>query len=347
MKPSHPHESHDKADHGHRHGVIDPKIAGTQRGKWAVKWSFAALLLTALLQVIVVALSGSVALLADTLHNVGDAFTAIPLWIAFNLVRRKPTRRFTYGLGRLEDLAGVFIVLVILASAAAAGYESVVRFLDPQPVKRVWVVAAAALIGFAGNEWVARLRIRVGRGINSAALEADGRHARIDGLTSLSVLFSAIGSRLGYSLVDPIVGLLITLAIVHIVWDTAKTVLMRLLDGIDPRLVDEIQAAVKRTEGVEDISEVRVRWIGHQLLAEVNLAVQGDVSVAAGHDIADNARRAVLQQLDFISNVVIHVDPLDSSGEAFHQSHGATGTSDVLFLASKSFSHSIGKKVEL
>jgi len=197
-----------------------------------------------------------------------------------------------------------------------------VRFLDPQPVKLVWVVAAAALIGFAGNEWVARLRIRVGREINSAALETDGRHARIDGLTSLSVLFSAIGSRLGYPLVDPIVGLLITLAIVHIVWDTAKTVLMRLLDGVDPQQVDEIEAAVKGTEGVEDISEVRVRWIGHQLLAEVNLAVNADVSVAAGHDITDKARRAVLRQLDFISNVVIHIDPLDSSGEAFHRREG-------------------------
>jgi cation diffusion facilitator family transporter len=322
MKRSHAHDPPGKAGHGHQHGVIDPKIASTRRGKWAVKWSFAALMVTALLQMIVVALSGSVALLADTLHNVGDAFTAIPLWIAFNLVRRGPSRRFTYGLGRLEDLAGVIIVLVILASAVAAGYESVARFFDPRPIKMVWVVAAAALIGFAGNEIVARFRIRVGREINSAALEADGRHARIDGLTSLSVLFSALGSRLGYPLVDPIVGLLITLAIVHIVWNTAKTVLMRLLDGVDPQLVDEIEAAVKGTDGVEDTSEVRVRWIGHQLLAEVNLAVKADVSVAAGHNIADNARRAILQQLDFISNVVIHVDPLDSSGEAYHHTEG-------------------------
>jgi len=322
MKPSQRHDFHDHADHGHQHGVIDPKITSTERGKWAVKWSFALLMVTALLQVVVVAFSGSVALLADTLHNLGDAFTALPLWIAFSLVRRKPTRRFTYGLGRLEDLAGVFIVLVILASAAAAGYESVVRFFDPRPVKLVWVVAAAALIGFAGNEWVARLRIKVGQEINSAALEADGRHARVDGLTSLSVLFSALGSRLGYPLVDPVVGILITLAILHIVWDTAKTVLMRLLDGADPRLVGEIESAVKRTEGVEDISEVRVRWIGHQLLAEVNLAVEADLSVAAGHDVAENVRHAILQQLDFISNVVIHVDPLDSSGEAFHRSEG-------------------------
>jgi cation diffusion facilitator family transporter len=309
---------HDDADHRHQHGVTDPKITGTERGKWAVKWSFGLLMATALLQVVVVALSGSVALLADTLHNVGDAFTALPLWIAFNLVRRKPTRRFTYGLGRLEDLAGVLIVLVILASAAAAGYESVVRLLEPRPVQMAWVVAAAAVVGFAGNEWVARLRIKVGQEIQSAALEADGRHARVDGLTSLSVLFGALGSWLGYPLVDPVVGLLITLAILHISWDTAKSVFMRLLDGADPHLVDEIEAAARRADGVEDISEVRVRWIGHQLLAEVNLAVKADVSVATGHDIAESARRAILRQLDFISNVVIHVDPLDSSGEAYH-----------------------------
>jgi cation diffusion facilitator family transporter len=322
MKRSRHHKFHDDAGHRHQHGAIDPKITSTERGKWAVKWSFALLMVTALLQVIVVAFSGSVALLADTLHNLGDAFTALPLWIAFILIRRKPTRRFTYGLGRLEDLAGVFIVLVILASAAAAGYESVVRFFDPRPVKLVWVVAAAALIGFAGNEWVARLRIKVGQEIKSAALEADGRHARIDGLTSLSVLFGALGSRLGYPLVDPVVGMLITLAILHIVWDTAKSVLMRLLDGVDPGLVDKIESAVKRTDGVEDISEVRVRWIGHQLLAEINLAVKATLSVAAGHDVAEKARHAILQQIDFISNVVIHVDPLDSSGEAFHRSEG-------------------------
>jgi cation diffusion facilitator family transporter len=182
----------------------------------------------------------------------------------------------------------------------------------------VWVVAAAAVVGFAGNEWVARLRIKVGQEIQSAALEADGRHARVDGLTSLSVLFGALGSWLGYPLVDPVVGLLITLAILHISWDTAKSVFMRLLDGADPHLVDEIEAAARRADGVEDISEVRVRWIGHQLLAEVNLAVKADVSVATGHDIAESARRAILRQLDFISNVVIHVDPLDSSGEAYH-----------------------------
>ncbi len=319
MKPSQPHASREPGDHHHRHGVVDPKIAGTRRGKWAVKWSFAALMLTALLQVIVVALSGSVALLADTLHNIGDGFTALPLWLAFTLVHRKPTRRFTYGLGRLEDLAGVFIVMVILASAAAAGYESVHRLLHPQPVKMLGGVAAAVLIGFAGNEFVARLRIKVGKEINSAALEADGHHARVDGLTSLSVLLSTLGVWLGYPLADPVIGLLITLALLRIVWEAGKTVLIRLLDGVDPQLVEEIKSAAKRADGVEEIAEVRVRWISRQLLAEVNLAVNAGLSVAEGHSIAENAHQAILHQLPYLSNVVIHVDPLNSSGETFHR----------------------------
>jgi cation diffusion facilitator family transporter len=319
MKPSTPHASSEDAGHRHPHGAVDAKITRTRRGKWAVKWSFAALMLTALLQVVVFALSDSVALLADTLHNFGDAFTAIPLWIAFHLVRRRPTARFTYGLGRLEDLAGVLIVLVILASAAAAGYESVMRFFEPRPVKLLWAVAAAALIGFAGNECVARFRIKIGREINSAALEADGHHARVDGLTSLGVLLSALGIRLGYAAADPVIGILITAAIVRIVWDVGKTVLMRLLDGVDPDLTEEIQSAARRAVGVEEITEVRARWIGHQLLAELNLAVAPDLPVAEGHKIAQQARREIMDELPFLSNAVIHIDPRGASGEAFHR----------------------------
>jgi cation diffusion facilitator family transporter len=289
------------------------------RGKWAVKWSFIALMITALLQVLVVSLSGSVALLADTIHNFGDAFTALPLWIAFNLARRKPTRRFTYGLGRVEDLAGVFIVLVILASAVSAGYESVSRFFQPRSVQLLWAVAVAALIGFTGNELVARFRIKVGKEIKSEALRADGQHARVDGLTSLSVLFSVLGIWLGYPLADPIIGLLITIAILRIVWETGKTISMRLVDGVDPELVDEIKNSVLHTDGVREVTEVRARWSGHQLQAEVNLAVSSALSVVEAHDIAQKVRHEILHQLPFLSNVVIHVDPLDSSGEASHR----------------------------
>lgn len=273
----HSHGSDGHAGEKHFHDVIDPRVADTERGIRAVKWSFWALLATALLQTVVVAVSGSVALLADTLHNFGDAFTALPLWIAFHLSRRPATKRLTYGWGRLEDLAGIFIVMVILASALAAGYKSFMRFVEPRQVELVWVVAAAAVTGFAGNELVARFRIKVGRQINSAALEADGHHARVDGIVSLGVLIGVLGIWLGYPLADPIVGLLITLTILKIVWDAGKRVALRLIDAVDPDVVDDIRRAAADVSEVREVSDIRVRWIGHRLHAEVNLAVAGEL----------------------------------------------------------------------
>src|ERR687896_536376 len=240
----HPHvHPHGHGEHGHTHGAVDPTIATSERGIWAIKWSFGGLMVTALLQLIVVLMSGSVALLSDTIHNFGDAATAIPLGIAFALTRLGFSRRFTFGYGRVEDLAGVVIVLIILFSAVVAGYQAVERIINPQPVGLLWAVAAAALVGFIGNEAVAVFRIRVGRQIGSAALEADGYHARTDGWTSLAVLLGAVGVWLGYPLADPIVGLLIAGAILVIVWQSGKMVITRLLDGVDPSIVDEIRHA--------------------------------------------------------------------------------------------------------
>jgi len=239
--------SHSHTHHGvgaHTHGTIDPAMLTTQRGIWAVKWSLIGLTATALSQVVIVLFSGSVALLADTIHNFGDATTAIPLWIAFAMARRKPSPRFTYGYGRVEDVAGVIIVLTILFSAVVAGYQSLDRLIHPQPVQHLWAVVAASIFGFAGNEAVAVFRIRVGKEINSAALVADGHHARVDGFTSLGVLLGAVGVWLGYPSADPIVGLLITIAILRIVWESGKAVLTRLLDGVDPEVIDEIRHAV-------------------------------------------------------------------------------------------------------
>jgi cation diffusion facilitator family transporter len=312
-------KAHSSTGHKHHHGVVDPKITDTEQGIRAVKWSFWFLMATAVLQVAVVVISGSVALLADTLHNFGDAFTSLPLWIAFHLARRPPTRTFTYGLGRMEDLAGVLIVALIFASAVAAGYESLMRFLNPRPVKMLWVVAVAALIGFAGNELVARFRLRIGKEINSAALEADGHHARIDALVSLGVLVSAFGLWIGYPVVDPIVGLMITLTILKIVWDAGKRILLRLMDGIDSGVADEIRQAADRAESVLGVSEVRARWIGHRLHAEVNLAVAPTLSVRDAHDISKKARHHILHELPHLSNVLIHVDPPDASGEIHHE----------------------------
>ena len=201
---------------------------------------------TAGLQIIIVIASGSVALLADTIHNFGDALTAIPLGLAFVLGRRPPTKRYTYGFGRAEDLAGVFVVAMIALSAVVAGYEAIDRLLDPQEMRHIPWVMAAGVIGFAGNELVAVYRIRVGRRIGSAALVADGLHARTDGLTSLAVVIGASGSALGWDLADPIVGLVITLAIVAIVRSAARDIYRRLMDAVEPALVLAASIARRR-----------------------------------------------------------------------------------------------------
>jgi cation diffusion facilitator family transporter len=178
-----------------------------------------------------------VALLGDTLHNAADALTAVPLGIAFVVGRRPPTRRYTYGYGRAEDLAGVVIVVIIAASSALAAYEAITRLAHPRSVSNLIAVAVAAVIGFAGNELVARYRIRVGRKIGSAALVADGLHARTDGFTSLAVLLGVGGVALGWDWADPVVGLVITVAILAVLRQAAREIYRRLMDAVDPALV--------------------------------------------------------------------------------------------------------------
>ena len=312
--------SHEHA-HGHAHGVVDPSIATSDRGLWAIKWSFAGLAATAVLQLFVVFVSGSVALLADTIHNFADAATAIPLAIAFWFARRQPSARFTFGYGRVEDLAGVTIVLTILATAIVAGYESIQRLLHPQDISHLWAVIAASIVGFLGNEGVAIFRIRVGREISSAALVADGYHARVDGWTSLAVLFGAVGVWLGYPLADPIVGLTITAAIFAIVIQSAKSIFFRMLDGAEPRIIDEIRHAAGHVPRVKEVTEVRARWLGHRLHAELNIAVDPQLTIAQAHAVAAEVRHQLLHHLDYLSLVVIHVDPADQSGEAHHHIH--------------------------
>ncbi len=316
----HGHGAH-ASDHGHHHphGVVDPVIATTEHGIWAVKWSFVILGVTAALQLGIVVLSGSVALLADTIHNVGDAATAVPLWIAFLFARRRASARFTYGFGRVEDLAGVTVVLIIVCSAIVAGYEAINRLLHPQPITFLGWVAAAGIVGFVGNEWVAVFRIRVGRDIDSVALIADGYHARTDGLTSLAVVLGALGVWLGFPAADPLLGLVITAMIFGIVWQSTQAVFTRLLDGVDPAVIEEIKHAVQHMPEVQDVTQVRVRWLGHRLHAELNIAVSPHLSVAQGHAIATEVRHQLLHHLPHLANATIHIDPLDASGEEHHR----------------------------
>ena len=309
---------HGGGAHGHVHGTIDPSITASDRGLWAVKWSFVGLFFTTLIQIVIFYFSGSIALLADAIHNLGDGCTAVPLGIAFILGKRKPSKRFTYGYGRVEDLAGLVVVLTILASAAFAGYESINRFFHPKPVGYLWAVAIGAIVGFIGNESVAVFRIKVGKEMGSAALIADGYHARTDGIASLTVLASAIGVYLGYPLADPIIGILMTILILRIVWESAAAVFTRILDGVDPDVPDKIKEQAKQTKGVEDVSEVRVRWLGHRMHAELNVAVSEELSVEEGHNIANRVRHDLLHKLQFLSGVTIHVDPANASGEKHH-----------------------------
>lgn len=303
--------------YGHSHeaaGKVDLAARTSSEGLRAVRWSFAALALTAVVQAIVVALTGSMALLSDTLHNLADALTAVPLGIAFVLGRRAPTRRYTYGYGRAEDLAGAVIVMAIAASAVFAGYESLRRLVDPGRVDHLGLVAAAGVVGFVGNEAVARYRIRVGRRIGSAALVADGHHARSDGFTSLAVVVGAVGVGLGWEAADPVIGLLITVAILAVLRSAARDVLRRLLDAVDPALVTATEVVLAGIPGVVRVGEVRLRWIGHTLRAEATVVVEMDLTVSAGHAIAERARHALLHDIPRLTQAIVHVDPCAHDG---------------------------------
>ena len=315
---SHDEGSHGEGGHGHTHGVVDPSIATSERGIWAIKWSFVILAITAVLQLIVVFYSGSIALLADTIHNVGDATTAIPLWVAFVLVRRNPTARFNYGLGRVEDLAGMLIVLIILFSAIVAGYEAIDRLIHPQPVTQLLAVAIAGVVGFIGNEAVAIFRIKVGREMNSAALIADGYHARTDGLTSLAVVLGALGVWFGFPLADPIVGLLITIAIFGIVWQSARAVVNRSLDGIEPDVIEELRHAAEHVPGIVKVVDAKARWLGHQLRADMTITVDGGLTVAEGSAIAAALQNELKAHLPSLSAATVQFDRPSLASDAVY-----------------------------
>jgi cation diffusion facilitator family transporter len=305
--------SHDTADQ------VDSALEASREGMRAVWISLAALGVTAALQAVVYVWSGSVALLGDTLHNLADALTAVPLGIAFMVGRRAATRRYTYGFGRAEDLAGIVIVVFIAASAAVAGFEAVRRLLDPADVSHLPALAAAGLVGFAGNELVARYRIRVGRRIGSAALVADGLHARTDGFTSLGVLASAGGLALGWRRADPVVGLAITAAILVVLAGAARQVYRRLMDAVDPALVDTVEETLRDTGGVLAVGAVHVRWIGHNLRAECEIVVDAGLSVVEAHKIAVDAEHRLLHAVPRLAAALVHADPEAHAGTDHHE----------------------------
>ena len=295
--------SHDTAEQ------IDDALEANRAGRQALLISLAGLGLTAALQAAVVVLSGSVALLGDTLHNLADALTAVPLLIAFALARRPASKRYTYGFGRAEDLAGLFVVAMIALSAALAASQAIERLLHPRDVTHLWAVAAAGIVGFAGNELVARYRIRVGRRIGSAALVADGLHARTDGFTSLAVLLGAGGAALGWWWADPVVGLLITVAILSVLRSAVVQVGARLMDAVDPHTVDQALAAIHGVDGVEAVNELRIRWIGHTLRAEADIAVDPRLTLAQAHDLAHHVEQHLIADIGRLQAATIHTSP--------------------------------------
>ena len=352
----HPHDDHghDHGDTGHDHGdtghdhatglkgfliglikphshdtvdQIDTALESSAKGIRATKISLAILFATALIQLGLVYVTNSVALLADTIHNFGDALTSIPLWIAFVVGRRAATRRFTFGFRRAEDLAGLFIVLMIGLSAVWVVLESIDRLFNPVEVGYLPIVIGAGIVGFLGNEAIALYRIRVGREIQSAALIADGYHARTDGVTSLGVVVGAVGVALGFPQADPIMGLVIAAMIVVILVGAIRQVFGRLMDAIDPALVEQVEQVAAGVDGVQSVDGLRVRWVGHRLEASLHASVDCEITVAKGHAIAEEVRHALLHEIKGLDTVLVHIDPCDHLGDDAHAlvaHHGAT-----------------------
>ncbi len=319
---THDHEdAHEDAQggHGHKHGSVDADLYGDRAGLRAVQISTAGMLVVALIQLLIAIIGGSAGLFADALHNLGDVLTTVALWIAFVVSRRAANRRYTYGYYRAEDLAGIFIVLVIIASAVAGAVESFLKLSSGNVPTQLYLSMVAAAIGCIGNEALAQYKISVGKRINSVPLIADGQHSRIDGLTSLAALLGLIGVRLGFPLADPIAGLLITVVILSVVYSTTRSVLQRLLDAVDPRVVPSIITTASSVAGVTDANGVRARWIGRTLHISMNIEVDPQLTLLAAHEIAEQVRHSLFHEIQGVSEVIIHTDP-DSHGQGdYHQ----------------------------
>ncbi|MGN6446843.1 cation diffusion facilitator family transporter [Amnibacterium sp.] len=287
--------THDAAD------SVDDALEASTEGVRALKISLFVLLATTVVQFVIVLSTSSVALLADTVHNFSDALTAVPLWVAFVLARKPPSRRYTYGYGRAEDLAGLFIVLVVLLSAVVAAWQSIDRLIHPHPLQNLGWLAMAGVVGFLGNEAVAIYRIRVGQRIGSAALVADGVHARTDGFTSLAVVVGAIGVWLGFPLADPIIGILIAIAIFVLLIGTIRSVGRRLLDAIDPDLLETAEHALQHVDGITRVDRVRLRWVGHRLQGDARIVV-ADAASAEADRVAGEAAEQVRRHLRVVDD---------------------------------------------
>ncbi len=292
---------------------------GTARGIQALRFSLWVLGLTAAGQAVVVWLSGSVALLADTIHNLSDALVALPLWFAFSISKRKPTPHYPYGFYRVEDLAGLCVLLAIFASGLWTGWESIQRIIDPKVPQNILLGIVAGLVGGLGNEIVARYRLKVGKEIRSLALMAEGHHARVDALTSLGVVVGLGLVALGFPLADPIVGLIITAFIFSIVFEVGKDIVPRIVGKADADEIEEIRSVAKKIEGVKGVGGIKLQWLGHRCFADVCIAVSPLIAVSEAHRITEGVRHELLHHISALVDVTIHADPhTEESPDPFH-----------------------------
>jgi cation diffusion facilitator family transporter len=315
---NHGEHEHDEKGHGHEHGKVDADLYGNRAGLRAVQISTAGMLVVAAIQFAIAWIGGSAGLFADALHNFGDVFTTIALWIAFVISNRAANQRYTYGYYRSEDLAGIFIVLVIIASAIASAVESIQKLTSGNIPTQIYLSMAAALVGVAGNELLAQYKISVGKRINSVSLIADGHHSRIDGLTSLAAFVGLVGVLLGFPKADPIAGIVITIVIVTVVFSTSRSVLQRLLDAVDPHIVPSIITLASEVPGVEQVTDVRARWVGHTLHVVMNIEVNAQLTLLKAHAIAEEVRHRLFHNIKGLAEVLIHTDPSSTSGD-YHQ----------------------------
>src|SRR5216683_1048590 len=262
--------------HGHEHGKVDADLYGNKAGLRAVQISTAGMLLVALIQFAIATIGGSAGLFADALHNLGDVFTTVALWIAFVISNRAANQRYTYGYYRSEDLAGIFIVLVIIASAVAGAVESIQKLTSGNVPTQIYLSMVAALVGL-------------------------------------------IGVRLGLPIADPIAGIVITLVIITFVYSTSRSVIQSLFDAVDPRIVPSIINTAQEVPGVEAVTDVRARWIGHTMHVVMNIEVDPELTLVKAHAIAEEVRHRLFHAIKGISEAVIHTDPSSESGD-HHQS---------------------------
>jgi cation diffusion facilitator family transporter len=295
--------------HHHEHGLVDRATWTSAEGIRAMKVSTLGLGATAALQLTIVAVGVAVALLADGLHNLADVFTTVGLWIAFLASRRAANRRYTYGYDRFEDLAGILIVVIIAGSAVLAAYESYRGLVHPDQLTALGASMAAAVVGIVGNEAVAQYKIRVGRRIGSVALRADGLHSRVDGVVSAGALAGLIGVALGFPQADPLAGLAITGVIVLVTIQAARGTIDRVVDAVDPSLVEAVERCAQRVKRVIDVHDVRARWAGRSLYVQLHVSLDEDLALHEAHGIGEEVRHVILHEVEGVSQVIVHLDP--------------------------------------